>query len=38
MMLLMTLWLFDVPPKLDELRGLARGAKAEGYRDRTDRV
>jgi hypothetical protein len=25
-------------PKLDELRGLARGAKAEGYRDRTDRM
>jgi AbrB family looped-hinge helix DNA binding protein len=25
-------------PKLDELRRLARGAKAEGYRDRTDRV
>ena len=25
-------------PKLDELSGLARGAKPEGYRDRTDRV
>jgi AbrB family looped-hinge helix DNA binding protein len=25
-------------PKLDELRGLARGAKAEGFRDRADRV
>jgi AbrB family looped-hinge helix DNA binding protein len=25
-------------PKLDDLSGLARGAKPEGYRDRTDRV
>jgi AbrB family looped-hinge helix DNA binding protein len=25
-------------PKLEELSGLARGAKKEGYRDRTDRV
>jgi AbrB family looped-hinge helix DNA binding protein len=25
-------------PKRDELGGLARGAKAKGYRDRTDRV
>jgi AbrB family looped-hinge helix DNA binding protein len=24
-------------PKLDELQGLARGAKRQGYRDRTDR-
>ena len=25
-------------PKVDELSGLARGAKRDGYRDRTDRV
>ncbi len=25
-------------PKLDELSGVARGTKAKGYRDRTDRV
>ncbi|WP_342364232.1 AbrB/MazE/SpoVT family DNA-binding domain-containing protein [Terrarubrum flagellatum] len=25
-------------PKLDELRGIARGADARGYRDRKDRV
>jgi AbrB family looped-hinge helix DNA binding protein len=25
-------------PELDELSGLARGAKTRGYRDRTDRV
>ena len=25
-------------PKLEELSGLARGAKAKGYRDRTDRA
>jgi AbrB family looped-hinge helix DNA binding protein len=25
-------------PKLEELSGMARGAKPEGYRDRTDRV
>lgn len=25
-------------PKLEELRGLARGAKPQGYRDRTDRL
>ncbi len=25
-------------PKLDDLAGLARGAKPKGYRDRTDRV
>lgn len=25
-------------PKPDDLAGLARGAKPEGYRDRTDRV
>jgi len=25
-------------PKLDELSGLARGAKTDGYRDRTDRA
>lgn len=25
-------------PKRDDLSGLARGAKPEGYRDRTDRV
>lgn len=25
-------------PKPDELAGLARGARKEGYRDRTDRV
>ena len=25
-------------PKLEDLSGLARGAKPEGYRDRTDRV
>ena len=25
-------------PTLDELSGLARGAKKQGYRDRTDRV
>ena len=25
-------------PKLGDLSGLARGAKPEGYRDRTDRV
>jgi hypothetical protein len=25
-------------PTLDELSGLAQGAKKEGYRDRTDRV
>jgi AbrB family looped-hinge helix DNA binding protein len=25
-------------PKREELAGLARGAKAKGYRDRTDRV
>ena len=24
-------------PKIDELAGLARGAKRQGYRDRTDR-
>jgi AbrB family looped-hinge helix DNA binding protein len=24
-------------PKLDELQGLARGARRQGYRDRTDR-
>ncbi len=25
-------------PRLDDLAGVARGANAEGYRDRTDRI
>ena len=25
-------------PEVDELRGVARGARRQGYRDRTDRV